>query len=1495
MENGSFIPIIFFVLVTYLFGFFKWGLFYEKDVLTIIIMGCLFSIFSLFLAKKQAFTIDNFFLKFKDKKILILFCLNFLFIFVSIFFSTYKYASLIYALKFLLVTAFFIFGMLFSTKTELKKIFFELYNIITWVLALWVLLGSVYLTYFAYKPGIPNFLIRGLATLAAGGLNKNLLGSIFGYPNTLATFLGCFIFVTFFFFLKEKNINKKALQLLKLVILVLGFQLTQSRASFLLLILCVGVVSLFLLFEEGKKNKKLAFIILFFLIIFLGVLLFAPARAFVSAVIFPKTLQGMEEYSVRDRINLIKDGLNYFLKNPIFGTGGGTYEYNFYLYRTQLSANVPTTDPHSFLITEMGEMGIIGTLLMLLLVGGLELRIFKARKREDSAYLFLVFAIIFGLLHAFIDWDWLFLLPLLNFGLLFGFVYGGASPALARAEEQKEKKFFNFKIVFAILIFVALLSSCLLIARSNFEKIRISEKTTSYFAYKLVPFNLDYAMLKASLAAASGKDSPLVREAFEKATKIIPKYFLPWRNYTNYLLSLEGGGAPAVATATKLVALSPYNYASNYLLAQTYYLGKAYEKTKEFSQKALAMNPEDLASEILLGEAEVALKEPEAAIANLLIAYGKESSNKATLIALFDAYGLLKNTEKQLYFLGKSIAGGPLVNDPDILQRLKTIAPAAVFTNVNQNRQYNINEDDIFKVTWEIKGVNLKAASEVSLAFENLQTGQRGEIGVFELSEKAYEFVLTPGSYRINLCLRTAVKAYKNSLGRDWINTSTMLITVVPENPVTITEDKMVLLKRVALENVKVSPFYFPAHYVLARLAKDKKTAYEYLVKAFNEQGSSKGDENIYAALNNFIQFSSFKGIEETSIQKEAPITFLFDEKNLDIKLFSEIDFFLEGKAGNSQALGNIYTKNIVAGTYVTFLRTWNLAPGKYQIYCYLINTYIRDNNLVAPRINFTLNIEKSELKIEDLGTYLTIIDNSLTGGSEDGAALNYLRGVFEKAQGEKAEAGKDFEKAYAKDPTLFEAKEQYLALYPQTSTGEVKLKKVAYQDIYSGMPFIAQWEVSNKDALTWTNGITFLLLDKTGTKYYLLAEGEVVKQSLISENLDKAIPAGTYRLVFSTLNKNPKEKYTEKDLATLTRTNYYITLYKTEMPKSLNLEEYLVGTKYYEEGPAPDYALAYWLGSLALKNKDYKMLTYYFNICINGGNKAEYCSQILKQMNLPEIGGPWVGYNGSYKNEIYMPLEIGFIEKTTNQKLLPLGYKVEILETKTLKVLQTFEISDYTVWSDATIFTSVFSNLPENNYYLRLTIDKIKDGRALKIVAYHTFVIVKNNLFVYTKEALDYFEALARKNPKGETFNCILARINFYKNDYDKAIKYAIAAQKEGYENCLEPESIWGLLKELDTVNTLVWEKWTITIKNISYSGLAESKNLGYKFLDILVRNNKNEAWSYLDYKREKNTIILAEDEKNKNFNENSEYIILVQDIKGNMLFLPTSMLVKD
>ena len=134
--------------------------------------------------------------------------------------------------------------------------------------------------------------------------------------------------------------------------------------------------------------------------------------------------------------------IDSFEEEPLIGTGAGTYRFD---WEKRRSIDLPLHDAHSLYLESFAELGVIGGILVLALVGGVLWWAFCAWRdaREDQRELHaIVFAALVAMAVAFgIDWFW----EILAMGSIF-FIYAAVAisarcaqqaPAAGRAEARE--------------------------------------------------------------------------------------------------------------------------------------------------------------------------------------------------------------------------------------------------------------------------------------------------------------------------------------------------------------------------------------------------------------------------------------------------------------------------------------------------------------------------------------------------------------------------------------------------------------------------------------------------------------------------------------------------------------------------------------------------------------------------------------------------------------------------------------------------------------------------------------------------------------------------------------------------------------------------------------------------------------------------------------------------------------------------------------------------
>jgi len=258
--------------------------------------------------------------------------------------------------------------------------------------------GSEIIKYFWAKNIVPVFCGANFGQLVVSHPSwwveirgKALLRtfSIFSDPHMLSFYLGLVlpIFVACFWFKKEK------LFWTGFVLLFLALCLTFSRGGYL------GLIGSFLVLSSGSyfylKEKKLAFVLLFCLLIFIMPGTWVSERFY--------SIFNLSEGSNLGRLEMWQKAWLLFKERPFFGVGLGNYA--LYLvsdigYRNPITA-------HNLYLEILSETGVFGLLIWLVLFFGLIKNLFSClslkKKEEKLLPLGLISSFAYFLIHSFFE------------------------------------------------------------------------------------------------------------------------------------------------------------------------------------------------------------------------------------------------------------------------------------------------------------------------------------------------------------------------------------------------------------------------------------------------------------------------------------------------------------------------------------------------------------------------------------------------------------------------------------------------------------------------------------------------------------------------------------------------------------------------------------------------------------------------------------------------------------------------------------------------------------------------------------------------------------------------------------------------------------------------------------------------------------------------------------------------------------------------------------
>jgi O-antigen ligase len=245
--------------------------------------------------------------------------------------------------------------------------------------------------------------------------------------------------------------------------------------------------------------------------------------------------------------------LSAFAADPLTGGGAGTYEFMWFRDRPAPSEVV---DAHSLYVEVLGELGLIGLLLVVIVVGGTLISIALGVRSRDRA-LYAAVAAAFGAwaLHAGFDWDWELSATSLWAFCLAGLAVTGRPLRPARMPAWSRP------------------ASC-----------------AAVVALCVVPLLVIGSETRLATAEAAFLDGDC--EVAERAARS-SRAFLPVRAEPHYIIGYceaeTGDTEQATRTLARTVALEPQNWRSHYALAIALALDGVDPRAQ--SAAALRLNP----------------------------------------------------------------------------------------------------------------------------------------------------------------------------------------------------------------------------------------------------------------------------------------------------------------------------------------------------------------------------------------------------------------------------------------------------------------------------------------------------------------------------------------------------------------------------------------------------------------------------------------------------------------------------------------------------------------------------------------------------------------------------------------------------------------------------------------------------------------------------------------------------------------------------------------
>lgn len=255
------------------------------------------------------------------------------------------------------------------------------------------------------------------------------------------------------------------------------------------------------------------------------------------------------------RLEFWRASLRAFDAAPVKGTGAGTFEL---LWSRERPAEFTATDGHSLFLETLGELGIVGLLPLLVVLGAFgwgAIRMARGPARHAGGLVLAVVAT--WAIHAGVDWDWE--MPALTIGV---FALGGAVLAAAPGAGPRGAPSRDARMLVAV--------GCLLVAIAP-ALVYVSQKRLDGAVGALSRGDCTAAVeeARASLSALAARPQPYAILGYCDLDRALPEL--------------------AVAAMRKAAGVDPESWEMRFALAVAE--GAAGRDPRPSARRALALNP----------------------------------------------------------------------------------------------------------------------------------------------------------------------------------------------------------------------------------------------------------------------------------------------------------------------------------------------------------------------------------------------------------------------------------------------------------------------------------------------------------------------------------------------------------------------------------------------------------------------------------------------------------------------------------------------------------------------------------------------------------------------------------------------------------------------------------------------------------------------------------------------------------------------------------------
>ena len=679
--NLRFIIILFSLVPVFFSALFQGGYFAWETYLTFLL--AIPPIFLFLFTKFKAETIQNGLRKSGADRGLFIFLIV---TFISLFFTVYFHATLTEFFKVLIYLA--LFYIVLNCIEGEKDISLILNSILGLALAL-SLLGI--LGYIGYRLNLKTPLFNFLSKY--GFTQGERVASTLQYSNTFAAFIILPFFISFSYFIAQKNLLKRALYLALSLIFLITFALTESRGALVALIVAILI---YILFLKGKDKK---FSLISFAMLIGAILIVVLIKKDIFIPIFKSfaaRLKGLLSFfqgkwgSLGERVIMIKDSLRILKDKPVLGTGNGSYQYVYAKYRTIYFFS---KFPHSIFFQILDELGILGGAAFVYMIFSLFKKGFQVVRTNYTPVSLGLYAGLAGLfLHALVDFDWSLMFMPLIFFYLFALLLSNSKkeyfvlkcPITERLQSRKRptkglttvdsSKILIKRMKTASFIFISILLLVFLFqfiaaftnfkAKGSIGKVHWDSTVSMYkAAVALDPlaseYHYDLANFDATYLIPSVPDTAqFVQEAisqYDSAVKHCPTFFL--YHFELGKLYLQTSNNKAMDEFIKTVQLNPLDSGAHAALGFAYLkLKKDTSMAKIQLEEAIRLDDKNPDAYLGFGSLYEEQGEPDKALENYQVALKYDVKNAYAYYrsgVIYENKGMLPEAVNNLFWAVK--------------------------------------------------------------------------------------------------------------------------------------------------------------------------------------------------------------------------------------------------------------------------------------------------------------------------------------------------------------------------------------------------------------------------------------------------------------------------------------------------------------------------------------------------------------------------------------------------------------------------------------------------------------------------------------------------------------------------------------------------------------------------------------------------------------------------------------------------------------------------